>query len=119
MRNGNRTARRRAVAVGAALVLAVAVAAVNVAVTRQSAQPQLTVAGVAQDPCQQQRALPVPAQLSGQFEPDSSILHTAAGVYMAPGKPALLTPTATGCGLGSSPVPPRRSGPWPPGHCST
>jgi hypothetical protein len=97
MRNGNRTARRRAVAAGTALVLAVAVAAVTRAVTRQSAQPQLTVAGIAQDPCQQQRALPVPAQLSGQFERDSSILYTAAGVYVAPGKPAPLTRAESAC----------------------
>jgi len=64
---------------GAALMLAVSATVVTVAVAMQPGQPRLTVAGVAQDPCQQQRALPVPARLSGQFEPDSSILLTAGG----------------------------------------
>ncbi len=86
--NGNSVARWRTVAVGAALVLAAAGA---IAATRPPGQPRLTVAGIAQDPCQQQRALPVPAQLSGQFEPGSSILRTAGGVYAAPGRAAPLT----------------------------
>ena len=97
MQNGNRTARRRAVAADTALVLAVAVAAVTVAPAVQPAQPQLTVAGIAQDPCQQQRALPVPVPLTGWFEPDSSILHTAAGVYAAPGQPVPLTRAGSAC----------------------
>ena len=86
---------------GAVLVLAAATAAVSVAVTsapaRRPAQPQLTVAGVAQDPCQPQRELPVPAQLTGQFEPDSSIVRTAGGVYAAPGRPAPLTRAESAC----------------------
>jgi glucoamylase len=64
---------------GAVLMLAVSATSVTVAIAAQAGQPQLTVAGVAQDPCQPQRALPVPAGLSGQFEPDSSILLAAAG----------------------------------------
>ena len=99
-RNGNRVGRRRAVACGVALVLAVATA-VAVALTatpaRQPTQPRLMVAGIARDPCQQQRALPVPAQLSGQFEPDSSILRTAGGVYMASGEPVSLIPGESAC----------------------
>ena len=72
---------------GAALMLAVTVTAVTVAAAMQPGQPRLTVAGVAQDPCQQ-RALPVPARLSGHFKPDSSILLTAGGIYAAPQRPA-------------------------------
>jgi len=79
---------RRLVAVGAALALAAATAAATTAATRSPGQPKLTVAGLAQDPCQPQRALPVPARLSGQFEPDSSILRVAGGVYAAPGQAA-------------------------------
>jgi glucoamylase len=85
----------------AALVLAAAAAAVSAAVAsepaRQPVQPRLTVAGVAQDPCQPRRPLPVPADLAGQFEPDSSILRTAGGVYAAPGRPAQLTPIESAC----------------------
>ena len=93
--SGNSVARWRTVAVGAALVLAAAGA---IAATRPPpGQPRLTVAGVAQDPCQPQRALPVPAQLSGQFEPDSSILRTAGGVYAAPGRAAPLTRAESAC----------------------
>ncbi len=92
--NGNSVARWRTVAVGAALVLAAAGA---IATTRPPGQPRLTIAGIAQDPCQQQWALPVPAQLSGQFEPDSSILRTAAGVYAAPGQAAPLTRAESAC----------------------
>ena len=90
----NRVTRWRTAAVGAALVLAAAVA---VAATRPPGQPRLTVAGIAQDPCQPQRALPVPVWLSGQFEPDSSILRTAGGVYAAPGQAARLTRAESAC----------------------
>src|SRR5580700_9066048 len=84
-----RVAMRRIVVVCAALALAVATATVTTAATtRPRAQPKLTVAGLAQDPCQPQPALPVPARLSGQFEPDSSILRVGGGVYAAPGQAA-------------------------------
>ena len=91
---------RRAFAAGAALVLALSATAVTVAMTvavaEQPGQPRLTVAGVAQDPCLQ-RALPVPARLSGHFEPDSSVLLTAGGAYVAPGRPAPLTQSRSAC----------------------
>jgi len=83
--------------VGAALLLAVSATSVTVAVATQPGQPRLTVASVAQEPCQQQRALPVPARLNGQFEPDSSILLTAAGAYVAPERSAPLTRTQSAC----------------------
>ena len=85
-RHDRRVPVRRIVAVGAALALAAATAAATTAATRQLPQPKLTVAGLAQEPCQPQQALPVPARLSGQFEPDSSILHVGGGVYAAPGQ---------------------------------
>jgi len=79
------TGRRRAAVFGGVLVLAFGVTAALVAMLRQPGQPRLTVAGVAEDPCQQQRALPVRAGQRGQFEPDSSILRTAAEPYVGPG----------------------------------
>jgi glucoamylase len=96
MRNGTGPASRQAIVAGAALVLAAAVAAVTVAPARQPEQPQLTAVGIAQDPCRQ-RALPVPAQLNGQFEPGSSLLRTVAGVYVAPGTPGPLTRAESAC----------------------
>jgi GH15 family glucan-1,4-alpha-glucosidase len=97
-RPGNRLALWRVVAIGAALVLvAVAITVAITVATRPPGQPRLTVAGVAQDPCQPQRALPVPARLRGQFEPDSSILRTAGGLYLAPGKAGPLTPAESVC----------------------
>ena len=93
--NGHAVARWRAVTVGAALVLAAA--GVTAATRPPEPQPWLAVAGIAQDPCQPQRALPVPAQLSGQFEADSSILRTAGGVYAAPGRTVPLTPAESAC----------------------
>jgi len=83
--------------VGTALILAVSATAVTVAVATQPGQPPLTIAGVAQDPCQPQRALPVPARLSGHFEPGSSILLTAGGTYVAPQRSAPLTRTQSAC----------------------
>ena len=77
-------------------MLAVSATAVTVVVGMQPLQPRLTVAGVAQDPCRQ-RALPVPARLGGQFEPGSSILLTAAGAYVAPGRSAPLTRAQSAC----------------------
>jgi len=89
--------RRSAVACGLlvlALGVAAVVAAVAVAATAlpgPAGQPRLTVAGVAQVPCQP-RARPVPPRLNGQFEADSSILAGVAGTYLAPGR--LVPPTA-------------------------
>jgi GH15 family glucan-1,4-alpha-glucosidase len=85
------------VAAGAALALAAVTVTATTAATRPRGQPRLTVAGLAQDPCQPQRALPVPARLSGQFEPDSSILRVAGGVYAAPGQATPLTPAESAC----------------------
>jgi glucoamylase len=82
--------------VGAALVLALSVTAVTVAAGGQPGQPRLTVASVAQDPCQP-RALPVPAGLNGQFAPDSSVLLTAGEAYVAPGRLAPLTRARSAC----------------------
>lgn len=83
---------------GGVLMLALGVVAVIVAVALAAAalpgpagQPRLTVAGVAQIPCQS-RALPVPGRLNGQFEANSSILVGVAGTYLAPGR--LIPPTA-------------------------
>jgi glucoamylase len=106
MRNGNRAVRRRILQVGVALVLLAVTAIGSPAGAR--AQPRLTVAGIAEDPCQPQLALPVPAQLSGQFEPDSSILRTAAGGYLAPGRPAPLTPAESACAAAAE----RADGDW-------
>jgi len=74
---------RRAAMFGGVMVLAFGVAAAPLPMSGRPGQPRLTVAGVAEDPCQQQRALPVPAGQSGQFEPDTSVLRTAAGPYLA------------------------------------
>ena len=76
---------RRAAVFSGVLVLAFGLTAAPLSMATQPGQPRLTVAGVAEDPCQPQRALPVPAGQSGQFDPDSSILRTAAGAYVAPG----------------------------------
>lgn len=90
----------RVMVAGTAVVLA-ATAAVSLTVSsapaRRPAQPRLTVAGVAQDPCQPQRDLPVPPWLSGQFDPDSSIVRTAGGVDVAPGRAARLTRAELAC----------------------
>jgi GH15 family glucan-1,4-alpha-glucosidase len=83
---------------GVVLALAASAAVAGPAVSpAPGGQPRLTVAGVAQDPCQPSRELPVPARLAGHFEPDSSIVRTAAGVYAAPGRPAPLTRAETAC----------------------
>jgi glucoamylase len=76
------------VAVGAALAIAAVTITATTGATRPRGQPKLSVAGLAQQPCQPQRVLPVPARLSGQFEPDSSILRVAGGVYAGPGPAA-------------------------------
>jgi GH15 family glucan-1,4-alpha-glucosidase len=88
---------RRLVAVGVALALAAATVTVTTAATRPPEQPELRLAGVAQEPCQPQRALPVRARLSGRFEPGSSIFRTAGGVYTAPAQAVPLTSAESAC----------------------
>ena len=71
--------RRRAAVFGGILVLAFTVTAAPLSMATPPRQPRLTVAGVAEDPCQPQRALPVPAGQSGWFDPDSSIFPICSG----------------------------------------
>jgi hypothetical protein len=98
MRNDGSLARRLAIAVSVVLALAVGIATVAFnGSAAHAAQPRLTVAAVAQDPCQPLRALPVPAQLSGRFDADSSIVRTAGEVYAAPGRLVPLTPNEAAC----------------------
>lgn len=88
---------RRAAVFGGVLVLAFGLTAAPFPISRQPRQPHLTVAGVAEDPCQQQRALPVPAGLSGQFEPDSSIFRASGKTYVARGRSAPPTLNQSSC----------------------
>ncbi len=88
---------RRTVIAGTVLVLTATTATVTPAPATPPVQPELMVAGVAQDPCQPLRVLPVPVQLAGHFEPDSSILRTVGGVYAAPGRPTRLTRPESAC----------------------
>jgi len=90
---------RRAAVFGGVLVLAFGMTAAPFPVSRQlPGQPRLTVAGVAEDPCQPQRALPVPPGRSGRFEPDSSILRTAGeDTFVAPGLPAPSSLSQSAC----------------------
>jgi glucoamylase len=100
MRNGGSLARRPAIAVSAALALALAVAVAAMASSGSNApaaQPRLKVAAVAQDPCHPLRGLPVPAQLSGQFDADSSVVRTVGKVYAAPGRLVPLTRSEAVC----------------------
>jgi glucoamylase len=52
---------------------------------------------VAQNPCDQRQALPVPARVRGSFEPDSSILVSAGKVYTTPGQPVPAGTTVPQC----------------------
>jgi glucoamylase len=52
---------------------------------------------VAQNPCDDRQALPVPARVRGYFEPDSSILVTAGTIYTAPGQPVPPGKTESQC----------------------
>jgi glucoamylase len=97
MRGRSGIARLLAVAVSAVLILAVASTAATASRTRRHRQPGLMVAGVAQDPCRPLRALPVSPRLTGRFEPYSSILRTAGGLYLARRRPAPLTTAETAC----------------------
>jgi glucoamylase len=97
MSHRNRVAWWRTLEIGIVLVLAAATAGVSSRPAGARPQPRLVVAGIAQDPCQPQRALPIPAGLNGQFEPDSSILRTAGGFYVAPGRTAALTTAELAC----------------------
>ena len=59
--------------------------------------PRLTAAGIAQDPCHPQVALPVGPAVTGHFERDSSVLVTAHGIYVAPGEVVPLTAAESAC----------------------
>lgn len=88
--------RRRTIVVSLAVVLSCAAAAFAATAGRQPAQPRLSVVGVAQDPCGQ-RALPVPAKVAGAFYPDSSVLRTAAGLFVPPGRFVPMTKSYSAC----------------------
>src|SRR5579875_1415221 len=97
MRGRSGIARLLAATVSAVLMLGVASTAATASRTRRHRQPGLMVAGVAQDPCRPLQALPVSPRLTGRFEPYSSILRTAGGLYLARRRPAPLTTAETAC----------------------
>jgi glucoamylase len=86
---------------GSAAVCTAVMLAVIVAVgTGPAAGPEipgLAVAGIAQDPCHPQVALPVKPTVTGHFEQDSSVLITARGIYVAPGEVVPLTAAESAC----------------------
>jgi hypothetical protein len=86
---------------GSAAVCTAVMLAVIVAVgTGPAAGPEipgLAVAGIAQDPCHPQVALPVRPALTGHFGQDSSVLITARGIYVAPGEVVPLTAAESAC----------------------
>ena len=87
---------RRAAAVGTGVTLAAAVA-FGAGPAPGPQTPGLTVAGIAQDPCHPQVALPVGPAVTGHFEQGSSVLVTARGIYVAPGKVVPLTGAESAC----------------------
>ena len=91
---------RRAGQGSAAVCTAVMLAVIVAVGTGPAAGPEipaLTVAGIAQDPCHPQVALPVKATVTGHFGQDSSVLITARGIYVAPGEVVPLTAAESAC----------------------
>jgi glucoamylase len=87
---------RRSAAVCTAVTIAAA-AAFGTGSASGPRPPGLTVAAIAQDPCHPQVALPVGPAVTGHFEPGSSVLVTARGVYVVPGKVVPLTGAESAC----------------------
>jgi glucoamylase len=79
------------------LVVAVAAGCLVAVAARGSAGPQLLSAGAAQDPCVPSKVTAVPAGAGGTFAPTASVLRTAEGVYLAPGRTSRLTPALAVC----------------------
>jgi glucoamylase len=89
--------RRRTAAACAVVAVALAVAVGAAIQSPGRGLSRLQESGVAQDPCQPREALPVPPATAGRFEPDSSVLVSAAGVFAAPGKIVPLTAARAAC----------------------
>jgi hypothetical protein len=91
---------RRAGQGSAAVCTAVMLAVIVAVGTGPAAGPEipgLAVAGIAQDPCHPQVALPVRPTVTGHFGQDSSVLITARGIYVAPGEVVPLTAAGSAC----------------------
>jgi glucoamylase len=76
-----RTPRRRLLAAGVVLVIAAGGITGALVTGHKPAVPVLYMSGIAEDPCDPGHALAVPASVSGQFVPDSSVLTTAQGFF--------------------------------------
>jgi glucoamylase len=78
--------RRRLLTALVVLVLAAGGITGALVTGQKSAAPVLYMNGIAEDPCDPGHALAVPASVSGQFEPDSSVLTTPQGVFGTAGE---------------------------------
>ncbi|HEU5416114.1 MAG TPA: glycoside hydrolase family 15 [Streptosporangiaceae bacterium] len=94
-RRAVRTATGRATVVAMASVLA-AVGVITMGAWEPPGASGLLMAGIAADPCDPGRVLPVPPGTAGHFEPGSSVLTTAAGVLTARGV-VPMTGAVAGC----------------------
>ena len=84
------------VACGGALLLLLAGLTLTVA-GHPPHPPRLRMAGIAQDPCTPAEVFAVPVGTAGSYYADTSVLRTAAGVYLAPGRITPLTGAISSC----------------------
>jgi glucoamylase len=86
---------RSAVLAGLAIILAAA--GVSASIPRPDSPPVLLTSGIAENPCAPQSVVAVPASVSGHFEPGSSVLRTADGILVAPGRSVPLAGAEAAC----------------------
>jgi glucoamylase len=89
---------RRTVAVAAAIAtLGLACAVIGVAAPGRAAVPRLLASGIAQDPCQPGRVVPVPPGVRGSYLPGSAVLRVRGGFYTGGRHPVPATRAVLAC----------------------
>jgi glucoamylase len=81
----------------AGLAIILAAAGVSASIPQPVSRPVLLTSGIAENPCAPQQVMAVPADVSGVFEPGTSVLRIADGILAAPGRPVPLTRAESAC----------------------
>ena len=97
MHEARKGARNQVIVAAFGVVLLLIGSAAAATALRQQHTPRLYLEGIAQNPCAPALVFAVPAGVKGSYSPDTGVLHTSGGIYVAPGIVRPLTGIEMSC----------------------
>ena len=90
-------AKNRVVMAAFGTMLLLIGSAVAATALRPHHAPRLYMEGIAENPCAPAQVFAIPAGAKGSYYPDTGVLHTSGGIYVAPDSIRPVTRTETSC----------------------